>query len=80
MTPTKRKPRFTEEEREVLKRIYKVRAQMEKEMASMTLQDRLDYMNNVKVPPGRKLLEKCAVPTIDPPEITNRNKHKKAGR
>ena len=54
MTSAKRTPKFTEEERAVLKRIYKVRAQLEKEMEGMSLQEQLDFMNNVKSPSGKR--------------------------
>ena len=58
MTSIKRAPKFTEEERAVLKRIYKVRAQLEKEMEGMSLQEQLDFMNNVKKPTSRRRSKK----------------------
>ena len=64
MTSTKRAPRFTEEEREVLKRIYKVRAQLEKEMDGMSLQEQLDFMNNVKKPTSKKRSKKGVKPAV----------------
>ena len=48
MTKTKRAPKFTEEERAVLKRIYRVRAQMQKEMEGMTSEEKVAYIKDVE--------------------------------
>jgi hypothetical protein len=39
-------PKFTEEEKAVLKKIYKIRREMEKDMEGMTQAERIAYINN----------------------------------
>jgi hypothetical protein len=39
-------PKFTEEERAVLKKIYKIRAEMQKDMEGMTSAEVVAYINN----------------------------------
>ena len=39
-------PKFTEEERAVLKKIYKIRRQIEKDMEGMTREERVAYINS----------------------------------
>jgi hypothetical protein len=51
MTVTKVTSKFTEEEKAVLKKIYKIRAQMQKDMDGMTQAERIAYINNGAPPP-----------------------------
>jgi hypothetical protein len=44
-------PKFTEEEKAVLKKIYKIRRQIEKNMEGMTQEERIAYINNGAPPP-----------------------------
>jgi hypothetical protein len=46
MTVTKVTSKFTEEEKAVLKKIYKIRAKMQKDMEGMTQAERIAYINN----------------------------------
>jgi hypothetical protein len=39
-------PKFTEEEKAVLKKIYKIRAEMQKDMEGMTSAEVVAYINN----------------------------------
>jgi hypothetical protein len=45
-------PKFTEEEKAVLKKIYKIRAQMQKDMEGMTSAEVVAYINS-GAPPRR---------------------------
>jgi trehalose-6-phosphate synthase len=56
--------KFTEEEKQVLKRIHEVRAQMQKEMKNMTQKERLDYMNGVGAEFRRGRSKKPSTATI----------------
>ncbi|GHT96700.1 hypothetical protein FACS1894141_7120 [Spirochaetia bacterium] len=51
MTVTKVTSKFTEEERAVLKKIYKIRAKMQKDMEGMTQDERIAYINKGAPPP-----------------------------
>jgi len=41
---------FTEEEKAVLKRIYKVKAQISKEIRDMSFEEELAYLRNIEAP------------------------------
>jgi len=65
MTSTKRTPRFTEEEKEVLKELRKIKMQISKEMLKTTYKELYEDMKNVKTPPGKKPPEKSVKPNLD---------------
>jgi hypothetical protein len=55
MTVTKVTSKFTEEEKAVLKKIYKIRRQIEKNMEGMTSEEQAAYINNGARPPEPRL-------------------------
>jgi hypothetical protein len=48
-------PRFTEEEKTIIKRIHAHRAKREKEMRGMTTQERVAYMNRLGEEAAKKI-------------------------
>ena len=65
MTSTKRTPRFTEEEKEVLKELRKIKMQISKEMLKTTYKELYEDMKNVKASSGKKPQKKSGQPNLD---------------